>query len=157
MRVYFEGYHYKKSDIEKSLCIDSVREDNLIVPSDSIIQECFTDSSLYQEVGKLYNPEIKFNCVGYFHCPKINDSIFIMPKVFVNVFKDNSTGEKFERVFATEEKSDSGYKPEDLIFKNFFDNIDLNDNTPKDSDKKRNAKVYHINCNMDIPVNKAIC
>ena len=136
MRVYFEGYHYKKSDIEKSLCNDSAGEDNLIIPSDSVIQECFTDSSLYQEFGKQEDPEIKFNCVGYFHCPKINDSIFVMPKVFVNVFKD---GEKkvAERVFATEEnKIDSGFAPEELIFKNFFDNIDANDDTRKDKDKR---------------------
>ena len=141
MRVYFEGYHYKKSDIEKSLSNESA-EGNNPIPSDTIISECFTDSSLYQLVGKREEPELKFNSVGYFHCPIINDSIFIMPKVFVNVIKikDGSTEKKFERVFATEEKSDSGYKPEDLIFKNFFDNIDLNDNTPKDSDKKETLK-----------------
>lgn len=134
MRIYFEGYHYKKSDIEKSLCNDSAGGDNPI-SSDTIISECFTDTSLYQLVGRQEDPEFKFNCVGYFHCPQINDSIFIMPKVFVNVFKDDSTKEKFERVFATEKKPDSGYKPEELIFKSFFDSVDLND-TPKDVDKK---------------------
>ena len=135
MRVYFEGYHYKKSVIEKSLCNDSAGGDNSITPSDSIIQECFTDSSLYQLVGKQEAPELKFNCVGYFHCPKINDSIFVMPKVFVNVIKDGE--KKAARVFATEEKNvDSGFAPEELIFKNFFDNIDANDDTRKDKDKR---------------------
>ena len=135
MRVYFEGYHYKKSDIENSLCNDSAGGDNPIIPSDSIIQECFTDSSLFQLVGKQEDPELKFNCVGYFHCPKINDSIFVMPKVFVNVFKDGE--KKAARVFATEEnKIDSGFAPEELIFKNFFDNIDANNDTHKDNDKR---------------------
>ena len=136
MRVYFEGYHYKKSDIEKSLCNDSAGGDNPIIPSDSIIQECFTDSSLYQLVGKQEDPELKFNCVGYFHCPKVNDSIFIMPKVFVNVIR-NEEKKVAERVFATEENNiDSGFAPEELIFKNFFDSIDAKEDTRKDKDKR---------------------
>lgn len=137
MRVFFEGYHYKKSDIEQSLCYDSTGGDNPI-PSDTIISECFTDTSLYQLVGKQEDPEFKFNCVGYFHCPKINDSIFIMPKVFVNVLEidDGSTKKRIERVFATESNKDSGSAPEDLIFKNFFDNIDANDDSRKDNDKR---------------------
>ncbi len=119
------------------MCNDSTGGDNPI-PSDTIISECFTDTSLYQLVGKQEDPEFKFNCVGYFHCPKINDSIFIMPKVFVNVLEidDGSTKKRIERVFATESNKDSGSAPEDLIFKNFFDNIDANDDSRKDNDKR---------------------
>ena len=137
MRVYFEGYHYKKGDVEKSLCNVSAGGDNSIIPSDTIIQECFTDSSLYQLIGKQEDPEFKFNCVGYFHCPIVNDSIFIMPKVFVNVIKDEEEKKVAERVFATEENNTaSGFAPEELIFKNFFDNIDAKDDTRKDNDKR---------------------
>jgi len=58
MKIFFEGYEY---------------------PS-SLVKSNFTEHYFIEE---LKEGKIKIPCVGYFYNPKIKDSVFILPKVFI--------------------------------------------------------------------------
>lgn len=95
MKLFFETYTYEIADVCRKLGIS--QEDLL---------DCFSESHRC-----VYGSEIAFTSVGYFYAPLLKDSVFIMPKVFLNE-KDGET-----RVFSN--GISRGYLPQDIIHISF--------------------------------------
>lgn len=91
MKLFFETYTYEIADVCRKLGIS--QEDLL---------DCFSESHRY-----VYGSEITFSCVGYFYAPLLKDSVFIMPKVFLNEVKGET------RVFSN--GTSMGYLPQEII------------------------------------------
>lgn len=83
MKIYFEEYHYKVEMLKSE-------GGEFIVPQEFCVP--------------LNNNEIKFTCVGYLYSNKINDVVFILPKVFLNSDEQDKNLKVFGKVV-----------PEDLI------------------------------------------
>lgn len=95
MILFFETYTYKLADVCQKL---EVSQEDLL--------DCFSESHRC-----VYGSEIAFTSVGYFYAPLLKDSVFIMPKVFLNE-KDGET-----RVFSN--GISRGYLPQDIIHISF--------------------------------------
>lgn len=93
MKLFFETYAYKITDVCQAL---HVTQDDLL--------SCFSES--FRNVN---SDKISFSCVGYFYLSAIKDSVFVMPKVFLN--EDIVPNET--RVFANGKHN--GYHPEKVI------------------------------------------
>lgn len=93
MKLFFETYAYKITDVCQAL---HVTQDDLL--------SCFSES--FRNVN---SDKISFSCVGYFYLSAIKDSVFVMPKVFLN--EDIVPNET--RVFANGKHN--GYLPEKVI------------------------------------------
>ena len=93
MKLFFETYAYKIVDVCQAL---HVTQDDLLL--------CFSES-----LRSVDSDKISFSCVGYFYLPFIKDSVFVMPKVFLN--DDPKKDET--RVFANGKHD--GYLPEKVI------------------------------------------
>ena len=94
MKLFFETYTYKIEDVCQAL---HVTQDDLL--------SCFSES-----LRNVDSENISFSCVGYFYSPIIKDSVFIMPKVFLN---ENSPKKGETRVFAN--GIHNGYLPKNVI------------------------------------------
>ena len=93
MKLFFETYAYKIENVCQAL---HVTQDDLLL--------CFSES-----LRSVDSDKISFSCVGYFYLPFIKDSVFVMPKVFLN--DDPKKDET--RVFANGKHD--GYLPEKVI------------------------------------------
>lgn len=93
MKLFFETYAYKIDDVCQAL---HVTQDELL--------SCFSES-----LRSVNSDKISFSCVGYFYLPVIKDSVFVMPKVFLN----EDTSKEETRVFANGKHD--GYLPEKVI------------------------------------------
>jgi len=97
MKLFFETYAYK---IEKVCQVLSVTQETLL-------------SSFSESLRNVYSDKISFSCVGYFYSPIIKDSVFVMPKVFLNEIQQDDEKRKETRVFANGKHN--GFLPEEVI------------------------------------------
>lgn len=97
MKLFFETYAYKITDVCQAL---SVSQETLL--------SCFSESFRNVNLDK-----ISFSCVGYFYSSAIKDSVFVMPKVFLNEMPKDNEKNNETRVFANGKTN--GYLPEDVI------------------------------------------
>lgn len=94
MKLFFEQYPYPAS------CVKGI-----------------LDANLYTE----YNDKFVIPYVGYFYSPKIEDCIFILPKIFIRKTTQNGEGASHNLAFGK-------YKPENIVDVNSKEILESQDN-----------------------------
>lgn len=100
MILLFEEYQYKNAD------------------DIALVKQCVDQAYLTETANG-----VKVGCVGYFYCtnPKVNDVVFVLPKVFITQVEDkNNPPKKIEMAFGK-------YKPEEIIKLDSLSDKSLND------------------------------
>ena len=87
MILLFEEYHYSQTILEKIL-------EGLPIPTST-----------------LRNNQAKVQCVGYFYSKSKEDSVFILPKVFIKSANKINVENEVDEILAF-----GRYKPEDIVF-----------------------------------------